>query len=99
MEHTGGIGINHRKTADEAARVRRQRGELTATIGIRIYPDDGPDAETPVRRADTAMYCAKNRRRNPCQFVERRMDMPAVWLRRPGVPVPTPEPETVSRAV
>ena len=52
--------------------------DVTATIGISIYPDDGPDAETLVRRADTAMYCAKNRGRNTYQFFERLMDMPAV---------------------
>jgi diguanylate cyclase (GGDEF)-like protein/PAS domain S-box-containing protein len=58
--------------------VGRHRLELTATIGISIYPDDGPDAETLVRRADTAMYCGKNRGRNTYQFFERLMDLPAV---------------------
>ena len=58
--------------------VGNHRLELTATIGISIYPDDGPDAETLVRRADTAMYCAKNRGRNTYQFFQRLMDMPAV---------------------
>jgi diguanylate cyclase (GGDEF)-like protein len=52
--------------------------DVTATIGISIYPDDGPDPETLVRRADTAMYCAKNRGRNTYQFFERLMDTPAV---------------------
>jgi len=51
---------------------------LTATIGISLYPDDGPDAETLVRRADTAMYCAKSSGRNTYRFFERQMDMPAV---------------------
>ena len=52
--------------------------ELTATIGISVYPDDGPDAETLVRHADAAMYCAKNRGRNSYQFFERLMDTPAM---------------------
>ena len=51
---------------------------LTATIGISLYPDDGPDAQTLVRRADTAMYCAKSSGRNTYRFFERQMDMPAV---------------------
>ena len=50
---------------------------LTATIGISLYPDDGPDSQTLVRRADTAMYCAKSSGRNTYRFFERQMDMPA----------------------
>jgi diguanylate cyclase (GGDEF)-like protein len=56
--------------------VGNDRLELTATIGI--YPDDGPDAEALVRRADTAMSCAKNCGRNTYQVFERLMDVPAV---------------------
>jgi len=37
---------------------------LTASIGVATYPQDGPDAETLMLRADEAMYSAKHRGRN-----------------------------------
>ena len=56
---------------------------VTATIGISIYPDDGPDAETLINCADTAMYHAKEDGRNNYQFFERDMNARAVerqWI-------------------
>jgi len=32
---------------------------VTSSIGLSTYPDDGPDAETLLKHADTAMYKAK----------------------------------------
>jgi EAL domain-containing protein (putative c-di-GMP-specific phosphodiesterase class I) len=56
---------------------------VTAAIGISIYPDDGPDAETLIKCADTAMYHAKESGRNNYQFFEPDMNSRAVerqWI-------------------
>jgi diguanylate cyclase (GGDEF)-like protein len=41
---------------------------LTASIGIAVYPDDGEDASSLLKHADTAMYHAKDKGRDNCQF-------------------------------
>src|SRR6266508_420706 len=41
---------------------------LTTSIGIALYPDDGEDAATLLKHADTAMYHAKDLGRDNCQF-------------------------------
>ena len=41
---------------------------LTASVGIALYPQDGEDAATLLKHADTAMYLAKDMGRNNSQF-------------------------------
>jgi len=48
------------------------------SIGIATYPDDGTDAETLMKRADFAMYHAKDSGRNNQQFFEPKMNVHAV---------------------
>jgi diguanylate cyclase (GGDEF)-like protein/PAS domain S-box-containing protein len=42
--------------------------QITVSMGIGIYPEDGTDAETLVKNADTAMLNAKDNGRNNYQF-------------------------------
>lgn len=41
---------------------------ISASVGISIYPDDGADSETLLKNADSAMYEVKSRGRNGYQF-------------------------------
>jgi diguanylate cyclase (GGDEF)-like protein/PAS domain S-box-containing protein len=51
---------------------------VTASIGVSVYPDDGGDAETLVKNADTAMYQAKEKGRQGYQFFKPAMNVRAV---------------------
>lgn len=42
--------------------------ELSASIGISVYPDDGNDGESLYRHAEAAMYQAKQEGRDRCRF-------------------------------
>jgi diguanylate cyclase (GGDEF)-like protein len=48
--------------------------DVTFSIGISIYPDDGKDLETVARKADVAMYHAKKKGRNTYQIFIDEMD-------------------------
>ena len=64
---------------------------VTLSIGISVYPDDGDCAETVLRNADTAMYCAKARGRNNYQFFRAEMSTGAVR----SLPVDSSKPPSV----
>jgi diguanylate cyclase (GGDEF)-like protein/PAS domain S-box-containing protein len=51
---------------------------VTTSIGISVYPDDGMDAETLIKNADTAMYQAKENGRQSYQFFKPAMNVRAV---------------------
>jgi len=46
--------------------------QVTTSIGISLYPDDGKDAQSLVKKADAAMYQAKQSGRNRYEFSRQR---------------------------
>ncbi|HMK61758.1 MAG TPA: EAL domain-containing protein [Dissulfurispiraceae bacterium] len=48
---------------------------ITASIGIAIYPNDGTDIDLLLQNADTAMYHAKAKGRNNFQFFDESMNL------------------------
>jgi diguanylate cyclase (GGDEF)-like protein len=48
---------------------------LTGCIGISIYPEDGHDADTLIKNADTAMYQAKGKGPKSYQFFEQKINV------------------------
>ncbi len=62
----------------EAHRINERDLHITTSIGVSIYPDDGLDAETLIKNADTAMYQAKENGRQRYQFFKSGMNVRAV---------------------
>jgi diguanylate cyclase (GGDEF)-like protein/PAS domain S-box-containing protein len=51
---------------------------IDGSIGVSIYPEDGKDAETLIKNADTAMYHTKQSGRNNFKFFKAEMNLKAV---------------------
>jgi diguanylate cyclase (GGDEF)-like protein/PAS domain S-box-containing protein len=62
----------------EAHSVDQHDLHITTSIGVSVYPDDGLDAETLIKNADTAMYQAKENGRQSYQFFKPAMNVRAV---------------------
>ncbi|MDD5578552.1 MAG: EAL domain-containing protein [Methylobacter sp.] len=48
--------------------IKQQRLQVSASIGISLFPKDGRDTETLIKNADAAMYRAKKESRNNFQY-------------------------------
>ena len=62
----------------EAHTIDQHDLHVTTSIGLSVYPDDGLDAETLIKNADTAMYQAKENGRQSYQFFKPAMNVRAV---------------------
>ena len=62
----------------EPHQIKKHELHITASIGIVTYPDDGTDAETLLKKADIAMYHAKDTGRDSYQFFKSEMNLRAM---------------------
>jgi len=51
---------------------------ISVSIGVTVYPDDGEDFDTLLKKADIAMYHAKDAGGNVCRFFDQQMNIDAV---------------------
>jgi diguanylate cyclase (GGDEF)-like protein/PAS domain S-box-containing protein len=80
-EHAEDAAITARRMLEAVAEARaidQHDLHVTTSIGISVYPQDGRDAETLIKNADTAMYQAKENGRQSYQFFEPAMNIRAV---------------------
>jgi diguanylate cyclase (GGDEF)-like protein len=81
IEHAEDAALSAQKILAALAlphRIDRHELHIGVSIGISIYPDDGQDAATLIKSADTAMYYAKENGRNIYKFFEPDMNARAV---------------------
>ena len=76
VEHAEDAAFSARKILRALAAphiIDSQTLDIQVSIGMSTYPSDGPDAETLMVRADTAMYEAKQHGRNTYRFFRQEM--------------------------
>ena len=81
IEHSDDAIISARRILQAVAQthsIDHHDLHVTTSIGVSIYPDDGADAETLIKNADTAMYQAKENGRQSYQFFKPAMNVRAV---------------------
>jgi EAL domain-containing protein (putative c-di-GMP-specific phosphodiesterase class I) len=81
MEHSEDAAITARRmlhVVAEAHSIDQHDLHITTSIGVSVYPDDGLDAGTLIKNADTAMYQAKENGRQRYQFFRPAMNVRAV---------------------
>jgi len=81
LEHAEDAAVTARRMLEAVAlphSVDQHDLHVTASIGVSVYPDDGLDADTLIKNADTAMYQAKENGRRSFQFFKPAMNVRAV---------------------
>ncbi|WP_394131953.1 putative bifunctional diguanylate cyclase/phosphodiesterase [Shewanella maritima] len=81
FDRAGQIAEMIRKALTGPFTLKNQQANVSASIGITFYPQDGNDIETLIKHADQAMYLAKNKGRNCFEFFSNNIEQQALAKR------------------
>ncbi|WP_050989473.1 putative bifunctional diguanylate cyclase/phosphodiesterase [Leptospirillum ferrooxidans] len=75
-DQTEALVLGHRLLNESVTpfRIDDSRADLTVSIGVTLFPDDGTDMTSLVRNADIALYQVKKTGRNNIQFFSQEMN-------------------------
>jgi diguanylate cyclase (GGDEF)-like protein len=71
--------------AGEDMEVGEHLSHTGASVGIAVFPTDGQDFESLLRRADAAMYASKQAGKNRCTFASPMHGEPVTAAARPAL--------------
>ena len=77
LDECGQVGDKIIEALSDPVEFEGRNLHISPSIGICLYPDDGKDVASLMRKADTAMYQAKAAGRNNYQFYAERMNAAA----------------------
>jgi diguanylate cyclase (GGDEF)-like protein/PAS domain S-box-containing protein len=77
-EATAPILVKLMERLIDPCRVEGHELTTSVSIGVAVYPDDGQDLETLMKKADLAMYRAKDAGRNTYRFFDQQMNIDAI---------------------
>jgi diguanylate cyclase (GGDEF)-like protein len=77
-DDTGPVLLKVLERLHEPVRVEARELSTSVSIGVSIYPDDGRDFDTLLKKADMAMYRAKDAGRNTYRYFDEQMNVEAV---------------------
>lgn len=74
LEHIAKLAERIIETVSRPIELAGQKMNLSASVGISMFPEDSKDLDTLLKHADTAMYEAKSKGRNNYQFFRNSMN-------------------------
>ncbi|QCF25439.1 putative bifunctional diguanylate cyclase/phosphodiesterase [Hydrocarboniclastica marina] len=81
LEALSELGATITRSLSAPYDIRSDTVDISTSVGVSVFPEDGDDAETLIKHADTAMYQAKTLGRNNAQFFAPEMNKRAAERR------------------